>query len=297
MYKNLSTGGLGITGHQSEIIELALSFGFQGMDLDMTEFTEQVKLYGLSHARRLIDSARIRLGQFRLPIAWDEENDEDASFEADVDQFAGIVETAAEIGLQRCVTGVRPASDQRPYHENFEFHRKRLTRIAEVLQPKGIQLGLEFSAVPELRKGRAFQFIHSFDALVQLAKAVSTGNVGVVIDLWHLHVAGNKVEECQVIGASGVVGVYLSDVPKDANLETIDESARLMPGDTGVIDVNAALLALAEMEFTGPVSVRASRAALGDQGRDAVVRAVGKRLSEIWKAAGLSTGRRLSVSS
>ena len=33
MFKNLSPSALGISGHQSEIIELALTYGFAGMDL------------------------------------------------------------------------------------------------------------------------------------------------------------------------------------------------------------------------------------------------------------------------
>jgi hypothetical protein len=35
MYKNLNTAALGITGRQSELIELALTYGFRGLDLDM----------------------------------------------------------------------------------------------------------------------------------------------------------------------------------------------------------------------------------------------------------------------
>ena len=37
MFRNLNTEALGITGQDSEIIELVLSFGFKGLDLDLVE--------------------------------------------------------------------------------------------------------------------------------------------------------------------------------------------------------------------------------------------------------------------
>ncbi len=35
MFKNLSSKHLGVSGSQNELIELALSFGFKGFDLDI----------------------------------------------------------------------------------------------------------------------------------------------------------------------------------------------------------------------------------------------------------------------
>ncbi len=43
MFKNLSPPALGISGRQGEMIELALSFGFKGIDLDVAEMAESAK--------------------------------------------------------------------------------------------------------------------------------------------------------------------------------------------------------------------------------------------------------------
>jgi len=64
MFKNLNPAAIGISGHQSEIIELALTYGFAGIDLNIAEFATRARLKGLPYARRLIDSARIRVGTF-----------------------------------------------------------------------------------------------------------------------------------------------------------------------------------------------------------------------------------------
>ncbi len=291
MFKTLSTGDLGFTGRQSEIIELALSFGFQGIDLNMEEFAEQAKSYGLAHARRLLDSAAIQVAYFRLPLVWDEWQEDETDYKQGLERLAAIAHMASDIGCSRCVSAIRPASDERPYHENFEFHRRRLVEIAEVLARHGITLGLEYLAPAKLRKARAFQFIHTLDALVQLAKATSSDNVGVVVDLWHLHVAAGDLDPLKALGAKRIVAVYVSDVSAEAPSEEIDESFRMMPGETGVINAGAAVARLAEMGFDGPVSVKVSRPIGQGRKRESTVETARDCLNAIWKAAGLdSTG-------
>lgn len=55
MFKNLNIDVLGVSGRPSEIIELALSNGFKGLDLNLVDFAAQVQAYGLPHARRVFD--------------------------------------------------------------------------------------------------------------------------------------------------------------------------------------------------------------------------------------------------
>ena len=68
MFKNVDLLALGITGHQSEISELAMTYGFAGMDLNIAEFAARARLKGMDYAGRLIRSARIRVGTFSLPL-------------------------------------------------------------------------------------------------------------------------------------------------------------------------------------------------------------------------------------
>ena len=70
MYKNLNARFLGVSGFQSEIIELALSHSFGGIDLDVVDFSDRVQTKGLEYARRFIESAHIKIGCGQLPVAW-----------------------------------------------------------------------------------------------------------------------------------------------------------------------------------------------------------------------------------
>src|SRR6185295_10515135 len=110
----------------------ALSNGFKGLDLDLVDFAEQVKRSSLAHARRLLDSARLKIGSFRLPIS---AGADDTEYRAGLDASLKLAELARDLGCTRAITVIEPASDRRAYHENFELHRRRLAEIAGALKP------------------------------------------------------------------------------------------------------------------------------------------------------------------
>ncbi len=166
MYKNLSVQALGISGGEREIIELALSHGFKGVDLDLRELSQQVASQGLAKATRLLASSRLKFGSFPLPVAWDD----DEQYRADMERLPQWGELAHELGCSRAVATIDPGHDRRPYHENFEFHRKRLNEIADALATYKIRLGLGYLAPMSCRSGRAFQFIQSFDEVLLLLR-------------------------------------------------------------------------------------------------------------------------------
>src|SRR5262245_289928 len=136
MFKNLCPALLGVSGRESEIIELTLSHGFKGLDLDLGAFAEQVASQGLARASRLLTSARLKLGSFVLPPGWREDA---AEYAAGLKQLSSLAEIARQVGCPRATTLVEPGSDTRPYHENFEVHRRRLAEMGDLLRGFGIR--------------------------------------------------------------------------------------------------------------------------------------------------------------
>jgi sugar phosphate isomerase/epimerase len=291
MFRNLSPAALHISGRQSELIELSLSYGFKGIDLDLVEFQQAVKTYGLPHARRLIDSAHLKFGTFRLPWVWDEDDEIYKAGRPAVDELLSL---AAELGLSRAVVRIAPANDLRPYHENFEFHRRRFAEMGEVLAEKQMKLGLEIHANPELRKDRAFQFVHSFDALATMLGMIRTPNVGAVVDLFELHLTGHSFEEVRKLAADRIVAVIVSDAPADKPAAECDDTDRLLPAETGVIDLPAVLVSLAEMGYDGPITPAVAPQQTKTMKREQTVRTAGERLSQAWNSAGLNAAGKLS---
>jgi len=291
MFKNLSPSALGITGHESEIIELALTYGFRGMDLGVVDFATRVKLRGMPYARRLIDSAKIRLGAFRLPFDWDVDDDQ---FGRQLEKLPWYAEAAAEAGCTRCLATLAPAGDKRPYHENFEFHRRRFAEICNALQPAGVWFGVGFQAAEYLRKDRAFQFIHDFDALTLLLNMVDAPNMGLLLDFWDLVACGGSIENIRNLPLGQIVAVQVSEMPADVPFAELNEKSRLLPGvENARIDIAAALRILAEFGYTGPITIAPSRGIFETRRRDVIVRETGKAFDKVWRAAGLNADGKL----
>lgn len=288
MFKNLCISALGISGRPSEIIELALSNGFRGIDIDIADMAEQVKTHGLPHARRLLDSSRLKLTTFSLPVDWQVE---EKDWPAELARLSEYTELAQQIGCTRATVTIQPSSETRPYHENFEFHRKRFASLAAALGERGMRLGVGMLAPTSLRAGHNFQFIQTVDVLVMLLSSVGAKNLGVLVDLFHWHLGGGTLEQLQSLPPEKIIKVIVSDVEPGATAEDATEAARHLPGETGVVDAAAVLKVLAEIKYDGPVTPKADKSRLAGLSRDVCARRAAASLDELWKAAGLHTPR------
>ena len=99
MYKNLNPESLGIAGRQSELIELTMTYGFRGLDVDGTELIKRASLLGVEEATRYLKSANVKVGGFPLPvnIAADEEG-----FKSDLEKLDKAADIAKQIGFKYC---------------------------------------------------------------------------------------------------------------------------------------------------------------------------------------------------
>jgi len=285
MFKNLDPSALGGEGHQSEILELALTYGFRGVDLNIVEFAGRVRLHGMTYAKRSLASAKIRVGTFALPPDWDSD---DEAFKRREEVLAEYARIAAELGCTRALCWISPAGDKRPYHENFEFHKRRFADLCRILEPARIRLGVGVRAVESLRKGRAFQFIHNLDALLLLLNMVGLPNLGILVDVWDLWLSGATIDSIRGLSPRQIVAVQLADLPADVPAAEITETQRLLPGATGRIDCVGVLTALGEMGYDGPVTIKADRSAYESTRRDRMARQAAEIFDKLWKAARLT---------
>ena len=290
MFKNLNPGALGVSGHQSEIIELVLTYGFGGMDLNVVEFATRARLKGVEYARRLFDSAKLKLGTFALPLEWDTD---DETFAKDLQKLPEYAQAAVAAGCTRCIATVPAASDKRPYHENFEFHKRRFQEICQALEPAGVRFGVGFQAAEYLRKDQAFQFVHDLDALTLLLNMVAAPNIGLLLDIWDVVVAGGSLDSIRKLPPEQIVAVHVADLPPAAGNGEIDDKSRLLPGgEGGRIDIATLLVYLKSVGYDGPVTPRPSRGIFQSRRRDLVVKQAGEAMDKVWRAAGLPFERR-----
>jgi len=283
VYRNLSTVGLPLSGRPSELIELALSFGFDGMDIDILDFCQQAEIYGVDHARRLMVSARLKASAIRLPVTL---SGDEATFNAEMERLPKILEMTAAAECSRAVTTLVAGSDELAFKDCFELHRTRLEAIGSLAAQHGIMIGLAIQPEAEFRAGLAHQFVHTYEGLIGLV-ASCHATVGAVVDGWALHLTGETPAVISQLPAGKLVEVRLSDAPAEVPPADLIANQRLMPGDTGVINSVAILQAAAAAGFEGPVTPCAARATLKGTGRERIVRRAGEQLEAIWRDADL----------
>jgi sugar phosphate isomerase/epimerase len=268
MFKNLSPSAVGVFGRQSELLEIALTHRFKGLDIDISEVLRRAQGSSAAQACRYLSSAQLKIGSFELPIRW---AGDETDFRADLAQSALLLEVCKILGADRCVTPIRPTCDQRPFHENFQFHVERLRALADALAPANIKVGLDFSAAQADRTDGGFEFIHQADPLVLLLNSVQKSNIGLAFDAWHWWVGGGDVEKLRSLRGEQIVTVRLADIPADADLANCTAEQRLMPGEGSVIDTAAVLTVLDDLGYDGPVAVAPNPGLFKGQKRESII--------------------------
>src|SRR5690606_7468447 len=146
-----------ISGRQSELIELALTYGFRGLDVDMADLAKRARNTSIEQAIRFLESAKIKIGGFDLPVNL---RADEATFTQQLAQLNQVCETAAALKAQRAFTIIAPASDDLPFQPNFELHRQRLAQVAETLAKYNIRLAVGIQPTPALRENKNHTFIY-----------------------------------------------------------------------------------------------------------------------------------------
>lgn len=292
MYKNLSPSAIGIFGRHGEMLEIALTHRFKGMDIDLNEVLKRAQSTSVPQACKYLASAKMQIGGFELPVRWAGEEKE---FAADLGQLSLILEIASTLKADRCCVTIRPTSEQLPFHENFQFHVQRLGKLADALAPAGVKLGLSLLAAPAQRADGGFQFISQVDPLVLLVNSIQRDNVGLVLDAWNWTVGGGDLEKLRSLRGEQITSVLLSDIPSGADLAAITEEQRVLPGEGGTIDSAALLGVLDELGYEGPVSVAVHASLVKGQKREAVVTKAASVLDAILLSAGVDANKDLAV--
>ena len=287
MFKNLSPDAIGIFGRQGEMLEIALTHRFKGLEIDITEVTKRAKAASVAQACKYLASARVKIGGFELPVRWQAD---EAQFKSDLAQIGTLVEVCKTIGADRCFTTIRPTSDERPMHDNFKFHVDRIQKVADAIAPADLKLGVSILPAQADRTDGGFEFIHQIDPLVLLINTVQKANVGLLLDTWTWTVGGGDIEKLRALRGDQIVSVRLADLSADADLANIQPQQKILPAaEGGTIDNVAILGVLEELGFDGPVAVAQHSSHMKGQAREPIVAKASGLLDSLFSAAGIAS--------
>ncbi len=74
------------------------------------------------------------------------------------------------------------------------------------------------------------------------------------VDAWHWYTSGGSVMDLASIPVEQIVHVHINDAP-DIPREEQNDGVRLLPGDSGVIDIKGFLQTLKALGYEGPIAV------------------------------------------
>lgn len=282
MYKCLSPSAIGVSARQSELLEIALTHRFKGIEIDILEVLRRAQTTSVAQACRYLCSAQVKIGGFELPVRW---SGGESEFKTDLAELPLLLEVCHALGADRCLTTIRPTCDQRPFHENFQFHVDRLGQLADQLG--SVKLALGFLADPADRADGGFQFIHQADPIALLVNSIHKDNIGLLLDAWHWWVGGGDLQNVRSLKGEQILNVRLADIPAGADYATITAEQRVMPGEGGTIDSAALLAVLEELGYDGPVALAPNPELFKGQKREATVKAVSVALDALLGVPGV----------
>jgi sugar phosphate isomerase/epimerase len=268
-YKLLSCDRIGVKANFRESLDLAVKYGFEGVDPDAEYFSRlsDGELRGLLEE---LKSKNLRLGAAELPVEF---RKDDATFSEGLKKLPAVAGTLEKAGVRRVSTWILPFDDELTYLQNFRTHAYRLRACAEVLKDHGQQLGLEYVGPRTAWRSKRHPFIHTLSETKELIVAIGTGNVGVQLDSYHWFNAEETADDLLTLRPQDVVTVDLNDAPAGKMLDEQMDLSRELPAATGVIPVKVFLGALRKIGYDGPIQAEPFNAALRAMPKDQAVAA------------------------
>lgn len=282
MFKALHPGNVGIRAGMRECLQLAKNAGFEGMDLEISQADELVQANSVDYVKDLWSSSGLKVGGWGLPLNW---RDSKAEYDEDLRNLPRLAKLAAELGCFRVTTWILP-SGELPFKENWHLHVKCLQPVAEILKEHGHRFGLEFVGPATRRADGTFLFLHTMDAVLGLAAAIGTDNVGILFDVWHWYTSHATFDDVRKLDKDDIVYVHINDAPAGIERDDQQDLVRCLPGETGVIPVPELLQILDDKGYDGPVVPEPLSERVYAMEPQAAANATARAMDKVWKLAG-----------
>ena len=177
-------------------------------------------------------------------------NRDEQGYEEIKTELKYLCETGQKIGCKNIV--VVPLVSEKKFTKTQikESSVHVLRELGAVAEPYGIRLAVEFVGHPQCT-------INTFGQAYDIVKAVNRDNVGLVLDCFHFHAMGSRIEDLRQADGSKIFILHIDDT-EDFPIGILTDEDRLWPG-LGAIDLDAILTALKEIGYSDMVSVELFR--------------------------------------
>ena len=279
MYKILNSQGLGVAGKQNELIELALTHDFHGVEVDIVDLVGRHDALGKEFACQFLQRHKIDMGTFSSLRCWGRPKKTTRPRLPSWTRLS-IWQPPSIANVATCRFN-QPAVCMRS-RITLSYTSRGCERSEKKWNLRGSVLGsLCKRAMPSPPKvnlnssKRLKRFRH-------LPKLSGQANVGLCLDSWEWVVGGGTLAQLEDLDVNQTITeLRLADVPADTDLETITKNDRSnLPGeeaDAVSFNLTKQLLAAG---YEGSISAATSLSSFADGPRDKVVGSISRRLDQ-----------------
>ncbi|NND08024.1 MAG: sugar phosphate isomerase/epimerase [Saprospiraceae bacterium] len=279
---SLNPGAIGAKFNQSEILDLAIKFGYSAItclpnDLsamdsgEMDAFLAKMKTH------------KISWGSAGLPIDF---RKDEATFKEGLAKMPATCAAMEKAGATRMNTWIMPSNAHYTYRTNFSLHQSRLKDAANIAGHHGVRLGLEYVGPKTLLTRSRFPFVRTLVETKELIAAIDE-NVGVVLDSFHWYCAEESKTDLLTLDNRDIIAVDLNDARSGFDVADQIDGKRELPMATGVIPLQDFMDALVIIGYDGPLRAEPFNQPLRDMDDEAAVKATYDAMA---KAFALVTG-------
>lgn len=271
---SINPGAIGVSLPFEQALDLAIKYGFEAISPQI----DALRNYSDSERNAVLRKMKTR------KLSWDATNlpvqfrNSEEEFRKGMDELTDNAKALRQVGATRMNTWIMPTHDTRTYHENFRLHANRLREAAQVIQPFGIRLGLEYVGPKTLMSRDKFSFIRTMKELQELLAEIDLPNVGLQLDAFHWFCADETVQDIEQLNPADIVTVDLNDAKAGRTANEQLDWERELPGDSGVIDLQGFLRALKKIGYDGPIRAEPFNKTLNEMGDEAAMAATFKAM-------------------
>lgn len=165
-------------------------------------------------------------------------------------EFKDMLEVGQKIGV-KYIVAVPLITEQKILQDDIKTSSVNVLReLSDLAAPYGIKIAVEFVGHPQCT-------VNTFGQAYDIVQTVDRDNVGLVLDCFHFHAMGSRLEDLKKADGSKIFILHIDDT-EDFPIGFLTDEDRLWPGQ-GVIDLDGILSTLKEIGFSDVVSVELFR--------------------------------------
>lgn len=249
-------------------LELCEKTGYELIEIRLDKLRDYLKDHTIDDLVQFFNNNRIKPYAFNA-LEFITFRDE-AGYKQIKDDLKFLCEVGEKINCKKIV--VVPTFDIGDYTKKQikEESIRVLNDLADTAETYGVKLAFEFVGYPNCS-------VNTFGQAYDIVKSLDRDSVGIVLDCFHFHAMGSKIEDLQKADPEKIFIFHIDDA-EDLPVGALRDDKRLWPGE-GAIDLDLILKTLKDLGYGEMASVELFRPEYWDWDIEKAIR-VGKEKTE-----------------